>query len=125
MVTLEFGLVVETARAPDVDEDRENHRGLAGREGRRIEKRNEQDINEVVEQRAEKDAKNPEAWQTIAVYYQDEARKDSRLKDAEKKDEEPKKKGFGLSKMLPTSGGEMISPGAVACHESLPFASRT
>jgi len=41
---------------------------------------------EALEQRAAKDANNPEAWQTIAVYYQDEARKDSRLKDAEKKD---------------------------------------
>jgi tetratricopeptide (TPR) repeat protein len=40
----------------------------------------------ALEQRAERDAKNPEAWQTIAVYYQDEARKDSRLKDSEKKD---------------------------------------
>jgi len=40
----------------------------------------------ALEQRAEKDSKNPEAWQTIAVYYQDEARKDSRLRDAEKKD---------------------------------------
>ena len=41
---------------------------------------------QALEQRAAKDANNPEAWQTIAVYYQDEARKDSRLKDAEKKD---------------------------------------
>ena len=41
---------------------------------------------QALEQRAAKDAGNPEAWQTIAVYYQDEARKDSRLKDAEKKD---------------------------------------
>jgi tetratricopeptide (TPR) repeat protein len=40
----------------------------------------------ALEQRAEKDSKNPEAWQTIAVYYQDEARKDSRLRDSEKKD---------------------------------------
>src|SRR5262249_1980270 len=40
----------------------------------------------ALEQRAERDSKNPEAWQTIAVYYQDEARKDSRLRDAEKKD---------------------------------------
>jgi len=40
----------------------------------------------ALEQRAAKDEKNPEAWQTIAVYYQDEARKDSRLRDAEKKD---------------------------------------
>ena len=41
---------------------------------------------EALEQRAAKDSTNPEAWQTIAVYYQDEARKDPRLKDAEKKD---------------------------------------
>jgi predicted Zn-dependent protease len=41
---------------------------------------------QALEQRAAKDANNPEAWQTIAVYYQDEARKDPRLKDAEKKD---------------------------------------
>jgi predicted Zn-dependent protease len=40
----------------------------------------------ALELRAAKDEKNPEAWQTIAVYYQDEARKDSRLRDAEKKD---------------------------------------
>src|SRR5215467_544071 len=41
---------------------------------------------DALEQRAQKEANNPEAWQTIAVYYQDEARKDPRLKDAEKKD---------------------------------------
>jgi tetratricopeptide (TPR) repeat protein len=41
---------------------------------------------DALEQRAAKEANNPEAWQTIAVYYQDEARKDTRLKDAEKKD---------------------------------------
>jgi tetratricopeptide (TPR) repeat protein len=41
---------------------------------------------DALEQRAAKEANNPEAWQTIAVYYQDEARKDSRLKDAEKRD---------------------------------------
>ncbi len=40
----------------------------------------------ALEERAQKESNNPEAWQTIAVYYQDEARKDSRLKDAEKKD---------------------------------------
>ena len=41
---------------------------------------------DALEQRANKEANNPEAWQTIAVYYQDEARKDLKLKDAEKKD---------------------------------------
>jgi tetratricopeptide (TPR) repeat protein len=41
---------------------------------------------EALEQRAAKESNNPEAWQMIAVYYQDEARKDSRLKEAEKKD---------------------------------------
>ena len=41
---------------------------------------------QALEQRAAKDANNPEAWQTIAVYYQDEARKDAKLKEAEKKD---------------------------------------
>ena len=41
---------------------------------------------DALEQRAAREATNPEAWQTIAVYYQDEARKDTRLKDAEKKD---------------------------------------
>src|ERR1043166_2191477 len=41
---------------------------------------------DALEQRAAKEANNPEAWQMIAVYYQDEARKDPRLKDNEKKD---------------------------------------
>jgi predicted Zn-dependent protease len=41
---------------------------------------------DALEQRAAKESTNPEAWQTIAVYYQDEARKDTKLKDAEKKD---------------------------------------
>jgi len=41
---------------------------------------------DALEQRAQKESNNPEAWQTIAVYYQDEARKDSRLKDTEKRD---------------------------------------
>ena len=41
---------------------------------------------DALEQRAAKESTNPEAWQTIAVYYQDEARKDPRLKDAEKRD---------------------------------------
>src|SRR3954470_7854786 len=41
---------------------------------------------DALEQRAAKEANNPEAWQTIAVYYQDEARKDPRLKDTEKRD---------------------------------------
>src|SRR5215467_6418039 len=41
---------------------------------------------EALEQRAQKEQNNPEAWQTIAVYYQDEARKDSRLKENEKRD---------------------------------------
>jgi len=41
---------------------------------------------DALEQRAQKESTNPEAWQTIAVYYQDEARKDPRLKDAEKRD---------------------------------------
>jgi len=41
---------------------------------------------DALEQRAAKESNNPEAWQTIAVYYQDEARKDPRLKDAEKRD---------------------------------------
>jgi len=41
---------------------------------------------DALEQRAAKESNNPEAWQTIAVYYQDEARKDTRLKEAEKKD---------------------------------------
>src|ERR1051325_787903 len=41
---------------------------------------------DALEQRAAKEANNPEAWQTIAVYYQDEARKDTRLKENEKKD---------------------------------------
>jgi predicted Zn-dependent protease len=41
---------------------------------------------DALEQRAAKESNNPEAWQTIAVYYQDEARKDPRLKDNEKRD---------------------------------------
>ena len=41
---------------------------------------------DALEQRAAKESTNPEAWQTIAVYYQDAARKDTRLKDAEKRD---------------------------------------
>ena len=41
---------------------------------------------EALEQRAQKEQNNPEAWQTIAVYYQDEARKDARLKENEKRD---------------------------------------
>jgi len=41
---------------------------------------------EALEQRAQKEQNNPEAWQTIAVYYQDEVRKDSRLKENEKRD---------------------------------------
>jgi len=41
---------------------------------------------DALEQRAAKESNNPEAWQTIAVYYQDEARKDPRLKDAERRD---------------------------------------
>ena len=41
---------------------------------------------DALEQRAAKESNNPEAWQMIAVYYQDEARKDPRLKDNEKRD---------------------------------------
>lgn len=41
---------------------------------------------DALEQRAAKESTNPEAWQTIAVYYQDKARKDSKLKDNEKRD---------------------------------------
>jgi len=41
---------------------------------------------EALEQRAQREQNNPEAWQTIAIYYQDEARKDSRLKENEKRD---------------------------------------
>src|SRR2546423_3469763 len=41
---------------------------------------------DALEQRAAKESNNPEAWQTIAVYYQDEARKDARLKENEKRD---------------------------------------
>src|SRR4051812_46357000 len=41
---------------------------------------------DALEQRAAKESNNPEAWQTIAVYYQDAARKDTKLKDAEKRD---------------------------------------
>jgi predicted Zn-dependent protease len=40
----------------------------------------------ALEARAAKEPDNPEAYQTIASYYWDKANKDSRLKDAEKKD---------------------------------------
>jgi len=40
----------------------------------------------ALEARAAKEPDNPEAFQTIASYYWDKANKDSRLKDAEKKD---------------------------------------
>jgi predicted Zn-dependent protease len=40
----------------------------------------------ALEQRAAKEPDNPEAYQTIASYYWDKANKDSRLRDAEKKD---------------------------------------
>lgn len=39
-----------------------------------------------LEERAERDPKNPEAHYTIATFYWDEAFRDARLKDAEKKD---------------------------------------
>ena len=41
---------------------------------------------DALEQRAERESTNPEAWQTIAVYYQDEARKDPRLRENERRD---------------------------------------
>jgi tetratricopeptide (TPR) repeat protein len=40
----------------------------------------------ALEQRADREPDNPEAFQTIASYYWDKANKDSRLRDAEKKD---------------------------------------
>ena len=40
----------------------------------------------ALEARAAKEPDNPEAFQTIASYYWDKANKDSRLRDAEKKD---------------------------------------
>jgi predicted Zn-dependent protease len=40
----------------------------------------------ALEARAAKEPDNPEAFQTIASYYWDKANKDSRLKDAEKRD---------------------------------------
>jgi predicted Zn-dependent protease len=40
----------------------------------------------ALEARAAKEPENPEAFQTIASYYWDKANKDSRLKDAEKRD---------------------------------------
>jgi hypothetical protein len=41
---------------------------------------------EALEQRAEKEPDNPEAYQTIASYYWDKANKDSRLNDNQKRD---------------------------------------
>jgi tetratricopeptide (TPR) repeat protein len=41
---------------------------------------------EALEERASKDPNNPEAYHTIASYYWDEASKDTKLRDNEKKD---------------------------------------
>ena len=41
---------------------------------------------EALEERAAKEPNNPEAFYTIATYYWDEAYRDFKLKDAEKKD---------------------------------------
>ena len=41
---------------------------------------------EALEERASKEPNNPEAFYTIAVYYWDEAYRDFKLKDAEKKE---------------------------------------
>ena len=41
---------------------------------------------EALEERATKEPNNPEAFYTIATYYWDEAYRDFKLKDAEKKD---------------------------------------
>jgi len=41
---------------------------------------------EALESRAQIEPNNPEAWQTLAVIYQDEVRKDLRLEENEKRD---------------------------------------